>query len=143
MCATRDRAAGAPYEWVGFYLPAPCHRDDSWSGKRETLAELGFGTAVIYVGRQTWGGTPKPGSPAAQGAQHAGKRCDVDFVSGPRGDAEGADAIARTAAEGFGRGTIVYLDVERTEPGGGTARRDVPSGRSAARGPSLSPASAR
>ena len=111
----RWKEAGAPYEWVGFYLPAPCHRDDSWSGKRQTLTELGFGTAVIYVGQQTWGGTPKPGSPAAQRAQRAGKRCDVDFVGGPRGDAEGADAIARTAAEGFGRGTIVYLDVERME----------------------------
>src|SRR4051794_18497664 len=24
----------APYEWVGYYLSAPCHRDDGWSGKR-------------------------------------------------------------------------------------------------------------
>src|SRR5687767_13900615 len=25
------------YKWVGFYLPAPCHKDDSWSGRRPTL----------------------------------------------------------------------------------------------------------
>jgi hypothetical protein len=111
----RWREAGAPYEWVGFYLPAPCHRDASWSGKRETIGALGFGTAVIYVGQQTWGRTPRPGSVAAQRAVRAGKRCDADFVSGPRGVAEAADAIARTTAEGFGRGTIVYLDVERME----------------------------
>ena len=111
----RWKEAGAPYEWVGYYLPAPCHRDDSWSGKRETLADLGFGTAVIYVGQQTWGGTPKPESKAAQRAQRAGKRCDLNFVSGPRGGIEGTDAIARTAAEGFGRGPIVYLDIERME----------------------------
>ena len=111
----RWKEAGAPYEWVGYYLPAPCHRDDSWSGKRQTLAELGFGTAVIYVGQQTWGGTPRPNSTAAQRAVRAGKRCDLNFVSGPRGGVEGADAIARTAAEGFGRGTIVYLDIERME----------------------------
>ncbi|HYH79534.1 MAG TPA: hypothetical protein VEX86_07045, partial [Longimicrobium sp.] len=22
----------SPYVWVGYYLPAPCHRDPSWSG---------------------------------------------------------------------------------------------------------------
>src|SRR5437660_10294649 len=34
-----DRAMSAwakdgTYDWVGYYLEAPCHRDDSWSGKR-------------------------------------------------------------------------------------------------------------
>ena len=103
------------YEWVGYYLPAPCHRDPSWSGKRETLAAMGWGVAVVYVGQQTWDRTPKPNSPAARLAERAGKRCDTHFVSGPRGRAEAADAIARTAAEGFARGTVVYLDVERME----------------------------
>ena len=109
------REAGAPYEWVGYYLPAPCHRDDSWSGKRETLTDMGWGMAVVYVGQQTWARTPKPNSKAADRAVRAGKRCDANFVSGPRGAAEGADAIARTAAEGFAKGTIVYLDIERME----------------------------
>jgi hypothetical protein len=46
------------YEWVGYYLPAPCHKDDSWSGKRAALDEMGWGLAVIYVGQQTWDRAP-------------------------------------------------------------------------------------
>lgn len=109
------KESGAPYEWVGYYLPAPCHRDEGWSGKRQTLADMGWGMAVIYVGQQTWDRTPKPNSKAADRAVRAGKRCDANFVSGPRGVTEGADAIARTTAEGFAKGTIVYLDIERME----------------------------
>jgi hypothetical protein len=43
------------YEWVGYYLKAPCHSDNSWSGTRERLVDKGWGLAVIYVGQQTWG----------------------------------------------------------------------------------------
>src|SRR5205085_3973328 len=50
--------ADKPYRWVGYYLSAPCHSDDSWEGKRQTLTEMGWGMAVIYVGQQTWGRTP-------------------------------------------------------------------------------------
>lgn len=56
MTAWRDESV--PYEWVGYYLEAPCHKEKSWSGKRQKLADIGWGTAVIYVGQQTWGGTP-------------------------------------------------------------------------------------
>jgi hypothetical protein len=52
------RTGGSPYEWSGFYLPSPCHPDDGWSGKRETLTAMGYGLAVLYVGQQTWGRTP-------------------------------------------------------------------------------------
>ena len=52
------REGGAPYEWTGYYLPSPCHPDDGWSGKRQTLSSMGYGLAVIYVGQQTWGRTP-------------------------------------------------------------------------------------
>jgi hypothetical protein len=103
------REAGAPYEWIGFYLPAPCHRDASWSGKRETIHDLGLGMAVIYVGQQTWGKTPTPG------LAKPGRVCDGHLVSGERGDAEGLDAVERTAAEGFAQETIVFLDIERME----------------------------
>ncbi|MBV9879436.1 MAG: DUF1906 domain-containing protein [Gemmatirosa sp.] len=103
------------YEWVGYYLPAPCHKDPSWSGKRERLAAMGWGTAVIYVGQQTWGKTPLPGSKAAQKAARSGATCNAHFVSGDRGTVDGADAVARTATEGFPRGTIIFLDVERME----------------------------
>src|SRR2546423_14332691 len=50
--------ADKPYRWVGYYLSAPCHSDSSWEGKRQTLSEMGWGMAVIYVGQQTWGKTP-------------------------------------------------------------------------------------
>ncbi|WP_284352615.1 glycoside hydrolase domain-containing protein [Roseisolibacter agri] len=106
------KASDAPYEWVGYYLPAPCHRDASWSGRRRALADMGWGTAVIYVGQQTWGRTPRPGSRAAPAAARRGAVCDADLVSGPRGEVEAADAVARTAAEGFARGTVIFLDLE-------------------------------
>lgn len=47
-----------PYEWVGYYLPAPCHSGTTWMGKRQRLADMGWGMAVIYVGQQTWDKTP-------------------------------------------------------------------------------------
>jgi hypothetical protein len=52
------RTGGAPYEWAGYYLPSPCHPDDGWSGKRDTLTAMGYGLAVLYVGQQTWGRMP-------------------------------------------------------------------------------------
>lgn len=134
----------SPYEWVGYYLPAPCHKDESWSGKRQTLQDMGWGLAVVYVGQQTWGRTP--GQPVVRTSYVSkrvkttrrvhGKRvtryvtrrvpvrrtvpasvapgstCDADLVSGSRGRSEADDAIARTAAEGFARGTVIFLDVE-------------------------------
>jgi hypothetical protein len=111
--ALRRWAETAPYEWVGFYLPAPCHRDASWSGKRETIAGLGFGMAVVYVGQQTWGRTPRPTSAAARAAAGRVMACNADLVGADRGALEGRDAVARTAAEGFAQGTIVFLDIER------------------------------
>jgi hypothetical protein len=55
------RGGNSPYEWTGYYLPSPCHPDQGWSGKRETLTRMGYGLAVLYVGQQTWG--RKPGAP--------------------------------------------------------------------------------
>jgi hypothetical protein len=56
MQAWRHR--DVPYEWVGYYLPAPCHKGRTWVGKRERLASMGWGMAVIYVGQQTWDRVP-------------------------------------------------------------------------------------
>jgi hypothetical protein len=55
------RGGNSPYEWTGYYLPSPCHPDEGWTGKRETLTAMGYGLAVLYVGQQTWG--RKPGAP--------------------------------------------------------------------------------
>src|SRR5215210_4404303 len=55
------RTGNSPYSWTGYYLKSPCHQDDGWSGKRQTLTGMGYGLAVLYVGQQTWG--RKPGAP--------------------------------------------------------------------------------
>ena len=140
--------ADKPYRWVGYYLSAPCHSDDSWEGKRDTLSSMGWGMAVIYVGQQTWGRTPgqkiavtryvtrrvkqtirtKSGkrvtryvskrlpvrilvSPRAS----PGGSCSTQFVNADRGVRDADDAITKTAAEGFARGTTIFLDIERME----------------------------
>ncbi len=33
--------AESPYRWVGYYLPAPCHTDTSWVGRRTALEQAG------------------------------------------------------------------------------------------------------
>jgi hypothetical protein len=49
------KSPASPYEWVGYYLLAPCHRtDSSWVGRRAQLAAAGWGIAVLYVGQQDW-----------------------------------------------------------------------------------------
>src|SRR3954471_19539669 len=55
----RNWRDNAPYEWVGYYLSAPCHDGETWMGKRQRLADMGWGMAVIYVGQQTWDKTPR------------------------------------------------------------------------------------
>ena len=94
------------YDWVGFYLPAPCHKDASWSGKRDTLIKMGWGLAVVYVGQQIWTNGKKP---------KKGATCANAFVTGPRGEAEGRDAITRVRDQGFPPGTVIFLDIERMD----------------------------
>jgi len=109
-------APGAPYRWVGFYLPgAPCHKDDSWSGKRQKLVDMGWGLAIVYVGQQTWGRTPRPTPQRLAQLAKAGKTCDADLISAERGRADADDAIASTLKEEFPERSIVFLDIERME----------------------------
>src|SRR2546423_8637939 len=140
--------ADKPYRWVGYYLSAPCHSDDSWEGRRDTLSSMGWGMAVIYVGQQTWGRTP--GQKVAvtryvaktvrttfrlksgrRVARHVRKRvpvrvlvapraspgasCSSQFVPAPRGSAEANDAITNTPAEGFAKGSITFIALERMD----------------------------
>jgi len=70
-------APGAPYSWVGFYLPSPCHANASWSGKRDTLQKMGWGLAVVYVGQQTWGKTPRRLSQKAIDALRKRSDCSI------------------------------------------------------------------
>jgi len=109
-------APGAPYRWVGYYLPGPCHTDRSWTGKRQTLVDMGWGLAVVYVGQQTWGRTPRKLTPARTAALVKSKKpCSTDLLTAERGRADADDAIAATAAEGFPPRSIVFLDIERME----------------------------
>lgn len=143
MRAWRDDRS---YEWVGYYLPgSPCHKDASWSGKRDELAQMGWGLAVVYVGQQTWGRTPGkaevvtkyvkrrvrhvkrghgrtivsystkrvPMKVLVEPRAEPGSSCSTHFVSAQRGRAEADDAMARTQAEGFPRGTVIFMDIER------------------------------
>jgi len=137
-----DRAMDAwkqsgQYEWVGYYLSAPCHSDDSWSGKRAPLIADGWGLAVIYVGQQTWGKSYKPVTTTKKvrvATKKNGKRrfvtrtmkrtstvpvatsndghCSASFVNTDQGAIDARDAVATTAREGFPTGTVVFLDVE-------------------------------
>jgi hypothetical protein len=139
------------YRWVGFYLPSPCHKDASWSGKRQLLKDMGWGLAVVYVGQQTWGteiarpaaaprkrpakrahtpATARPRAkktsfhmitsrpplpPGPRGEQGTPGECRSTMVSGEQGRLEGDHAIRIARNEGFPKGTVIFLDVERME----------------------------
>ncbi|HTE44658.1 MAG TPA: glycoside hydrolase domain-containing protein [Gemmatimonadaceae bacterium] len=106
---------GSPYAWVGFYLPSPCHADKSWTGKRDTLQAMGWGLAVVYVGQQTWGKTPRRVSEAQRAALRKRGDCASDLVSADEGTRNADDAVARASAENFEPGIVVFLDLERVE----------------------------
>jgi hypothetical protein len=44
-----------------------------------------------------------------------GSNCSGKLVSGSRGATDATDAISRTAAEGFARGSVIFLDLERMD----------------------------
>ncbi len=95
-----------PYRWMGYYLPAPCHRDTSFSGKREYLTASGWGLAILYVGQQTFDGEP----PAEL---NESTLCSSILLTAEQGTKDGDDAVQRAAAEGFPPGSIIFLDLER------------------------------
>ena len=106
---------GSPYKWVGYYLPSPCHENTSWVGKRDTLIAMGWGIAAVYVGQQTWGKSPRATSPSALAALRKKTDCATDFISADEGTREADDAVAKSKAEGFPKGSIIFLDIERME----------------------------
>lgn len=99
----------SPYEWVGYYLPSPCHRGTSWVGKRQEIEGMGFGTAVLYVGQQTWDNVPEP--------EEEPERiiCARTLLTEEEGRRNGRDAVQKMASEGFPAGSVVFLNVERME----------------------------
>lgn len=76
-------------------------------GKRDTIEAMGWGVAVVYVGQQTWGKTPR-----ASTKTRTGTTCAASLVNASQGTIDADDAIARTTAEGFASGTAIFLDLE-------------------------------
>lgn len=106
---------GSPYSWVGYYLPSPCHGDRSWIGKRDTLSSIGWGMAIVYVGQQTWGKTPRNLTPAQRATIKKKTKCSTDLISIEEGTTNADEATAIAKAEGFAPGSVVFLDLERME----------------------------
>jgi len=104
--------AESPYRWAGYYLPAPCYTGTSWAGRRSRLESMGWGLAVLFVGEQDWRAMPgyDPDAPAVENP-----RCSSDHLTEERAIAHADDATTAAAADGFPRGTIIFLDVERVE----------------------------
>lgn len=97
----------SPYRWIGYYLPAPCHRETSWAGKRATLSGMGWGIAILYVGQQAFEGSAAPdpasGSPII---------CSRTLLTEAQGQRDARDAVAQAQREGFEPGSVIFLDVE-------------------------------
>ncbi len=105
--AARRWRAESPYEWIGFYLPAPCHRETSWSGTRQRLTGMGWGIAILYVGQQAFEGSAAPdptsGVPII---------CSRTLLTAEQGRRDARDAADQAQREGFARGSIIFQDVE-------------------------------
>jgi hypothetical protein len=108
----RSWFGSSPYRWVGYYLPAPCYTGTTWSGRRTSLREIGWGFAVLFVGEQDW--RAMPGAPADTGAVD-NPRCSSAHLTAEQGSAHADAAAAAALADGFPEGTVIFLDVERVE----------------------------
>lgn len=113
------RSSDSPYEWVGYYLAAPCRRDSSWVGHHGALAAMGWGLTAIYVGQQDWtqharatNNAQRSDSQSTAPAKQGTGACASKFLTADQGASEAADAVARMRADGFAPQSIVYLDVE-------------------------------
>jgi len=88
------------FDVTGYYLRAPSHPDQSWSGKLEGLRALKYGLLPTYVAQQTVG----PGS---------------HIVTAEQGAIDGAEAAAFMAGQEFAPRSRVFLDLENGPPFGG------------------------
>ena len=82
------------FAFSGFWLsPPPGEKSNTWTGKRELLRAQGFGFVLLYLG-------PDSGELKTRASAKV------------RGTRDGAQAAASATAEGFSRGTIIFLDIE-------------------------------
>jgi hypothetical protein len=91
-------------QFTGFYLgggsgsgQAPYHEDNSWMASRQTLKDMGWGMAPIYLGRQ----------------QEFGDRSSM---TNAQGVSDGQAAAKLMVQAGFAYGSVVYLDIENGQP---------------------------
>lgn len=82
------------FAFSGFWLsPPPGEKSNTWTGKRELLRAEGFGFVLLYLG-------PDSGELKTRTSAKV------------RGTRDGEEAAASAKAEGFSRGTIIFLDIE-------------------------------
>ena len=105
--AMAEWRAESPYQWVGYYLPAPCRRDSSWAGTRAALERMGWGTAVLYVGQQVFESEPESSE------EEGPIVCSRTLLTAEQGRIDARDAVSQAASEGFPAGTVLFLDVEK------------------------------
>lgn len=103
----QDWSNNSPYQFVGYYLLAPCHGTNftPWEGNRAALAAMGWTFIVIYVGQQ------RPPDEGQSG-------CSQNNLTSAQGTADAIDAGQRTTNEGFSAGSFIYLDIETGDPFG-------------------------
>lgn len=97
----------SPYRWIGYYLPAPCHRERSWVGRRGEIERMGWGIAILYVGQQAF-----EGQEPADSAAGTPIICSSTLLTPEQGGLDARDAADGAAREGFPHGSVIYLDVE-------------------------------
>jgi hypothetical protein len=107
------RTGNSPYSWAGYYLKSPCHQDEGWMGKRETLTAMDYGLAVLYVGQQTWGRQP--------GAPHMERVSVAKHVTSYVGRGRNRHKVTRTV-------THTVLRKAGAPPAGSTCNADFVSG---------------
>jgi hypothetical protein len=108
--------ATSPYEWVGYYLQAPCFAGTVWTGHRQELIDQHWGLAVLYVGLQASKAAVLGDTTRAESATAPPTRCSLNSLSAAQGQIDADDAVNAAAADGFPETTTIFLDVERAEP---------------------------
>ncbi|MFE9875085.1 glycoside hydrolase domain-containing protein [Streptomyces sp. NPDC005784] len=107
MDAWRD---DSPYGAIGVYiggLNRACAQQHLTADWVRTQYTHGWRFFPLYVGRQ----------PSADGGS-CGGGCSAITSPVPQGTAAADDAVKQAAALGFGKGTVIYNDLEHYEPGG-------------------------
>jgi hypothetical protein len=89
----------SPYDFVAYYLTAPCHHNPTWMGHRAALIGMGWNLLPVYVGQQAAGASP----------------CNSNILTAAQGKTDGGDASSKMSSEGFRASMFVYLDVERVD----------------------------